>query len=523
MTLTRMLQSKGAGRIGAVCAVFLVVLLVAAALAGVLMPLMTALTEDGFAQLTADEEFFCAALKNSLLDLAIIGLGGFALAWLIACGLDALPRWAKYAGIVLLLVPMVCPELMEYATNCLLSGDRYGIVNGCLLTWGTISEPILFVTEWLYIVRIVQLLKCLGPAVLLICAGLEAVRKPGSDRRALRMPLLLSAVVPLLGTLGTEAALYGKACNYDGIHYYHEHWLQVMHQGPMAMEPGYMAAALCVVVGLVLVALIALTVPVWLLTRKPKGMVSVRVNCIVKGGVRGLSLAVSLVLNLMILVLTLHQMCMSFKSLEEIFQYPPRLLPKNPSLENYTSLLHLITEAMEADLQTILPGVYENALNMFVLGTLLACVICLVGCGTRKLRRFSRGVAWAFQLILMLTTYGVRVLLDSDADLLILLVQVALCVCPVFMVAAKHLVESDRAAMRLLWAGCAVLCLMLAVNWHSALGHLNVDVYDGVAHMGARAAYGVLQGLPSLLLSIPVVIGLFPVLSAAACVRQGEQ
>ena len=519
MRRTEILRSKGAGRIGVG---ILAVLLVAATVSGILLPLIPAITEDGFAQLMAPDAGFQAALNNTLLDVAVIGVGGFVLAWLIACGLDAQPERRKYAALILLILPMACPTLVQGAAMRLIQDDAYGIINGYMMKWKWLAEPIGFHSDVRIgpnVARAVQLLECLGPAVLLICAGMDAARRSGSDSCVLRVPLLMAAAVMLMGTLGTESILYGLRCDADDVIYHanHWHWLQVMHQGPAAVGSGSAAAPLCVVTGLALMALMLLAVPVWLLTRRTEGSRRSGV-----GVVQAVGTAVAVLVLLLILVLVLLAVFASFMTLEDIFVWPSRLIPTQLSLCNFQDL------AIAFEMST--PGAVGEMLCLLLIALLLSALwlvfVCWCSCaGAGWMKPPARVWLQAMLVALSLTASGLRFLLPDGAHTILPMTGAAALTGGALLLGAEHLMADGGTARRLRSVGIALLCALILAGWHGILTHQlqMLDLGRGVgADLGRYAAFGMLQGLPSVLLSIPAVIGLFPVLSAAFCAQPGE-
>ena len=132
---------------------------------------------DNYQRLLINDSLFYTALQNTLIIAVLVGPLGyiinFAFAWLIN-EVPAKPR-------AFLTFLFYAPSLgggFGFLFNLLFSGDRYGLLNGFLLRFGLINDPIQFyVTKsWMYpILLITTLWGGLGTTFLTFIAGFQTV------------------------------------------------------------------------------------------------------------------------------------------------------------------------------------------------------------------------------------------------------------------------------------------------------------------------------------------------------------
>ena len=112
------------------------------------------------------------------------------------------------------------------------------------------------------------------------------------------------------------------------------------------------------------------------------------------GGDAGITLVLSLMGAFMFLPM-LYAIGQSLKPLDELFMFPPKFLPRNPTLENYSDLFTLMTDSWVPFSRYIFNTVFITASgtagNLF-LGSMAAYALAKLKFPGRK---------WMFQVIVM--------------------------------------------------------------------------------------------------------------------------
>lgn len=130
-----------------------------------------------YLRLFLEDDVFLIAVKNTLIYAAITGplsyLACFVLAWFIN---DFRPK-VRAVLALLFYAPSISGNAFMIWT-LIFSGDTYGLVNGFLMNWGIINQPI----QWLLdprfimpIVIVVVLWMSLGTSFLVFIAGLQGL------------------------------------------------------------------------------------------------------------------------------------------------------------------------------------------------------------------------------------------------------------------------------------------------------------------------------------------------------------
>jgi len=134
---------------------------------------------NNYARLLLEDDIFIIALRNTLLLAVVTGPVSYLLCVLFAWIIN------EFRGFVRALLTLVfyAPSISGQAFlvwNIILSGDRYGYLNGILTRWGFIDEAILWMQTEKYIIPVlivVQLWLSLGTGFLAFIAGLQTVDK----------------------------------------------------------------------------------------------------------------------------------------------------------------------------------------------------------------------------------------------------------------------------------------------------------------------------------------------------------
>lgn len=134
---------------------------------------------NNYARLLLDDDIFLIALKNTFIFAVITGpisyIACFVFAWLIN---ELRPKVRAFMTLVFY-APSISGNLY-FIWQIMFSGDSYGIVNGFLMKYGFINEPVLWFQNPKYtltIIIIVQLWLSLGTSFLAFIAGLQTVDK----------------------------------------------------------------------------------------------------------------------------------------------------------------------------------------------------------------------------------------------------------------------------------------------------------------------------------------------------------
>lgn len=134
---------------------------------------------DNFISLFVEDSEFVTALQNTLLFAVISGPISYLLCFFLAWVIN--DRSSVFRSIITFVfyAPSVSGSMYAVWT-LLLSSDRYGIVNGLLLEWGLIQEPLLFLRDSdmiLGVLIVVQLWMSLGNGFLAFIAGFQMINR----------------------------------------------------------------------------------------------------------------------------------------------------------------------------------------------------------------------------------------------------------------------------------------------------------------------------------------------------------
>ncbi len=134
---------------------------------------------SNYIKLLLEDDIFIISLRNTLIFAVITGPVSYMLclifAWIIN---EFRPKIRAFLTLVFY-APSICGNAYM-VWNLILTGDRYGYLNGILLNLGIINEPILWMQTEKYVMPvliIVQLWLSLGTGFLSFIAGLQTVDK----------------------------------------------------------------------------------------------------------------------------------------------------------------------------------------------------------------------------------------------------------------------------------------------------------------------------------------------------------
>ena len=132
-----------------------------------------------YVKLFLEDDIFMISLRNTLLFAVITGPVSYLLCLLFAWIINEFgPKMRAFLTLIFY-APSICGNAYM-VWNLILTGDRYGYLNGFLLRLGFINEPILWMQTEKYVMPvliIVQLWLSLGTGFLTFIAGLQTVDK----------------------------------------------------------------------------------------------------------------------------------------------------------------------------------------------------------------------------------------------------------------------------------------------------------------------------------------------------------
>ena len=134
---------------------------------------------NNYTKLLIEDDIFMISLKNTLIFAVITGPVSYMLCLLFAWIINEFNRGLRTLLTLIFYAPSICGNAYM-VWNLILTGDRYGYLNGFLLNWDLINEPILWMQTEAYIMPVlivVQLWLSLGTGFLSFIAGLQTVDK----------------------------------------------------------------------------------------------------------------------------------------------------------------------------------------------------------------------------------------------------------------------------------------------------------------------------------------------------------
>ena len=132
---------------------------------------------DNYRHLLVGDDVFWIAFRNTMLFTLVTGPIGYALSVLLAWFINELRGFLRTFLTLLIYAPSMMAGAY-FVWFYLFSPDAYGYINGFLLRWSIIKQPI----EWLidprfnmYVLMLIQLWVSMGAGFLSIIAGFKAV------------------------------------------------------------------------------------------------------------------------------------------------------------------------------------------------------------------------------------------------------------------------------------------------------------------------------------------------------------
>ena len=134
---------------------------------------------DNYKQLFLSDDVFLIAVKNTLIFAFLTGPLSYVLCFFFAWFINELPAKVRAFMTLVFYAPSIAGSVYTI-WGFIFSGDSYGFVNGMLLKYNLISEPIQWFTNPEYnftIVVVIQLWLSLGTSFLAFIAGFQSVSK----------------------------------------------------------------------------------------------------------------------------------------------------------------------------------------------------------------------------------------------------------------------------------------------------------------------------------------------------------
>ena len=134
---------------------------------------------ENYMRLFLEDEIFIRAVRNTLLFAFVTGPISYALCLFIAWLVNDLPPKARTALILLFYAPSLSGNVF-LLWRFIFSNDMHGWVNGTLMRFGILREPIQWLADGDYvltIVIVVQLWLALGTGFLAFIAGMQGIPK----------------------------------------------------------------------------------------------------------------------------------------------------------------------------------------------------------------------------------------------------------------------------------------------------------------------------------------------------------
>ncbi|MCM2996854.1 multiple sugar transport system permease protein [Paenibacillus favisporus] len=227
---------------------------------------------QNYSRLFLNDDVFMIALKNTLLFAVICGPISYLACFLFAWIINELSPKVRALMTLVFYAPSISGNVF-FIWLIIFSGDRYGYLNGFLIKFGFMLEPIQWLTNEKYIlpiIMIVQLWLSLGTSFLAFIAGLQTIDKSLIEAGAIdgirnrwqelwfitlpsmRPQLMFGAVMQITSSFAVadiSVALAGfPSVNYAG----HTIVTHLMDYGTIRFEMGYASAIATVLFAMML-------------------------------------------------------------------------------------------------------------------------------------------------------------------------------------------------------------------------------------------------------------------------------
>ena len=130
-----------------------------------------------YINLFLQDEVFQISVKNTFLIAMIVGVVGYIMAFIFAWLINELPKWVRAVVVLFCYAPSIAGNAyLIFGT--IFRDDAMGWVNGWLIKWGFISQPVLFFTDPTNVMKVIIpicLWMSLGTGFLSFVAGLKGI------------------------------------------------------------------------------------------------------------------------------------------------------------------------------------------------------------------------------------------------------------------------------------------------------------------------------------------------------------
>ena len=161
---------------------------------------------ENFQRMLLDDEIFITALKNTLIFAFMTGPVGYILSFVFAWCINEFRPWLRSLLTLIFYAPSLTGNVY-FVWTFIFSGDQYGFLNGMLMDFGIISEPINWLTDsqynlWVCIIVVIWL--SMGQGFLSFVAGLQNLNKAYFEAAAIdgirnRWQELIHVTLPQMG------------------------------------------------------------------------------------------------------------------------------------------------------------------------------------------------------------------------------------------------------------------------------------------------------------------------------------
>ena len=232
-----------------------------------------------YVKLILDDDIFMVSLKNTLIFAVVTGPVSYMLCLLFAWIINEFNRGLRTVLTLIFYAPSICGNAYM-VWNLILTGDRYGYLNGLLLNLGVINEPILWMQTESYVLPVlivVQLWLSLGTGFLSFIAGLQGVDKSMYEAGAIdgirnrwqelwyitlpaMGPMLMFAAVMQIASSFSVADVAIQLCGNPSTDYAaHTVVTHIMDYGNTRFEMGYASAIAVVLFAVMILTKILIT------------------------------------------------------------------------------------------------------------------------------------------------------------------------------------------------------------------------------------------------------------------------
>lgn len=227
---------------------------------------------QNYSRLFLNDDIFMIALKNTFIFAIITGPVSYIACFFFAWVINELSPKIRAVMTLIFYAPAISGNVF-FIWLIVFSGDRYGYLNGFLIKFGFILEPIQWLTNEKYIlmiVMIVQLWLSLGTSFLAFIAGLQTIDRTlieagvvdGIKNRwqelwfitlpSMRPQLLFGAVLQITGSLAVADITIALA-GFPSVNYAaHTIVTHLMDYGTIRFEMGYASAIATVLFGIMI-------------------------------------------------------------------------------------------------------------------------------------------------------------------------------------------------------------------------------------------------------------------------------